>query len=177
MTGGTRRCKGRKGHRREVCFGQSSTGSDVGGLILPLSYCLSLNSKGQRATDTLMIDFEHGEIVNNFLDTLYLGRVVRDCFLWYLNDLLIYIQGTPCFMARAVRSGVPVPPSYPEAVVFRLMPEIEMEETSRMSTEVIVFLGFLNYVIFSCVLDDPKFRLHTARAKVAEPHNCFPGAT
>jgi len=83
--------KGRKGHRREVCFGQSSTGSDVGGLILPLSYCLSLNSKGRCATDTLMIDFEHGEIVNNFLDALYLDRVVRDCFLWYLNDLLIYV--------------------------------------------------------------------------------------
>ena len=92
MTGGTRGRKGRKGHRREVCFSQSSTGSDVGGLILPLSYCLSLNSKGRCATDTLMIDFnEHGEIVNNFLDTLYLDRVVRDCFLWYLNDLLIYI--------------------------------------------------------------------------------------
>jgi len=48
-------------------------------------------------------------------------------------------------MLHGTRCGVPVPPNYPEAVVFRLMPEIEIEETSpSMSTEVIIFLGFLN---------------------------------
>jgi len=38
-------------------------------------------------------------------------------------------------MARAVRSGVPVALYYPEAVVFQLMPEIEIEETSRLYNE------------------------------------------
>jgi len=38
-----------------------------------------------------MIDFEHGEIVDTKLDGLHMDRTVRDCLLWYLNDLLIYV--------------------------------------------------------------------------------------